>query len=73
MSLDSPASRRVTVLLVPAPKEWSEKQAYHLEQFLLRGGKVLLLLDPVGVRQVFGDERPPAEERASRTGSRTSA
>ena len=33
--------------LVVAPEDLDEKAVYHVEQFLLRGGRVLLMLDPV--------------------------
>jgi ABC-type uncharacterized transport system involved in gliding motility auxiliary subunit len=47
LSLEDAVPEDVTVLVVCAPREWSEKKVFHLEQFLLRGGKVLLLLDSV--------------------------
>ena len=59
VSLDSPIPADFMVLVVPAPKDLTEKQAYHLEQFVLRGGKALLLLDPLGIRQAWGQEGAP--------------
>lgn len=47
VDLEQPVAADLTVLVVLAPKEWNEKKAFHLEQFLLRGGKVLLLLNPM--------------------------
>jgi len=59
VSIESPVPPEVTVLVVPGPKGLSEKQAFNLEQFVLRGGKLLLLLDPVNARQVFMGDQPP--------------
>lgn len=60
LNLDDPVPGDVEVLVVLGPREWSEKRVYHLEQFLLRGGKVLLLLDPVDAAVGFGGQ-PPAK------------
>ncbi len=60
LNLDDPVPADVDVLVVLGPREWSEKRVYHLEQHLLRGGKVLLLLDPVDIEVVFG-QQPPAK------------
>jgi ABC-type uncharacterized transport system involved in gliding motility auxiliary subunit len=58
VSLDEPVAADVAVLLVIAPKDWPEKKAWHLEQFLLRGGKVLLLHDAADVRVAWGGQPP---------------
>ena len=58
LSLDDPVASDVSVLVVAAPKEMSEKKQYHLEQFLLRGGKVLLLLDAVNMESLLGNGQP---------------
>lgn len=58
VDLDARVPDDIAVLLVLAPKEWSEKKAFHLEQFLLRGGKVFLLLDAVNLRTAFGGQPP---------------
>jgi ABC-type uncharacterized transport system involved in gliding motility auxiliary subunit len=54
VSLDFPVEEDVKVLIVAGPRAMPEKQAYHLEQFLLRGGRVLLLLDPADIDNVLG-------------------
>jgi ABC-type uncharacterized transport system involved in gliding motility auxiliary subunit len=54
VDLEQPVAADLSVLVVLAPKEWNEKKAFHLEQFLLRGGKVLLLANPVDAEVVFG-------------------
>jgi ABC-type uncharacterized transport system involved in gliding motility auxiliary subunit len=59
ISLDDAVPTDVSVLIVAAPKEWPEKKVFHLEQFLLRGGKVILLLDPVNIEVFRGS--PPAK------------
>ena len=56
ISLDERVPDDVAILVVAAPKEWPEKKAFHLEQFLLRGGKVLLLLDPVSFETMRGGQ-----------------
>jgi len=58
VDLEQPVAADLSVLVVPAPKEWSEKKAFHLEQFLLRGGKVFLLANPVDAEVVFGRGEP---------------
>ena len=58
LQLDDPVPPEVKVLLVLAPSDLGEKQAYHLEQFLLRGGKVVLALDPVTIESAWGGGRP---------------
>ncbi len=47
MTLDDPVPEDVKILVVAAPESLEAKQVWHLEQFALRGGKVVLLLDPV--------------------------
>jgi ABC-type uncharacterized transport system involved in gliding motility auxiliary subunit len=56
ISLDDRVPDDVAVLIVAAPKEWPEKKVFHLEQFLLRGGKALLLLDPVSFQVMRGGQ-----------------
>ena len=58
VDLEAPVAADLSVLVVLAPKDWSEKKAFHLEQFLLRGGKVLLLANPVDAEVVFGRGEP---------------
>ncbi len=58
VDLELPVAADLSVLVVPAPKEWSEKKAFHLEQFLLRGGKVFLMPNPVDAEVVFGRGEP---------------
>jgi ABC-type uncharacterized transport system involved in gliding motility auxiliary subunit len=47
LSLDEPVPEDVQILLVAAPESLEAKQVWNLEQFALRGGKVVLFLDPV--------------------------
>ncbi|HVG93837.1 MAG TPA: Gldg family protein, partial [Planctomycetota bacterium] len=58
VSLDEPVATDIAVLLVIAPKDWPEKKVWHLEQFLLRGGKVLLLHDAADVRVAWSGQPP---------------
>jgi ABC-type uncharacterized transport system involved in gliding motility auxiliary subunit len=51
VDLDLAVPPEITVLLVLAPQELSEKKAFHLEQFVLRGGKAFVLVDRVGIEQ----------------------
>jgi ABC-2 type transport system permease protein len=56
LNLDDPVPPEVTTLLVLEPKDWSDKRVYNLDQFLMRGGKVFLLLDTVDVRVAWGGQ-----------------
>lgn len=47
VNLDEPVPPDVKVLVVAAPESFTDTQVFHLEQYLLGGGRVLLLLDPV--------------------------
>lgn len=47
LSLAEPVPPDVDVLLVVAPKDIEHEEVYHFEQFLLRGGRAMLLADPV--------------------------
>ena len=47
VNLAEPIPEDVKVLVVVAPEDLEPKAVFHLEQFLLRGGRVLLMLDPV--------------------------
>ncbi|MCC7137523.1 MAG: GldG family protein [Planctomycetes bacterium] len=58
VDLEDPVPADVSTLVVFAPKDWSEKKAYHLEQFVLRGGKALLLLNPVDLDVAFRGQQP---------------
>jgi ABC-type uncharacterized transport system involved in gliding motility auxiliary subunit len=51
VDLELPVPPEVTVLVVLAPQDLSEKKVFHLEQFVLRGGKALVLVDRVGIEQ----------------------
>jgi ABC-type uncharacterized transport system involved in gliding motility auxiliary subunit len=53
LSLDDPVPPEVETLLVAGPKEWPEKRVFHLEQFVLRGGKAIVLLDPVHLQSAM--------------------
>ena len=54
ISLERPVPEAVDVLLVLAPDSLGDKAVYHFEQFLLRGGRGILLLDPVHAEAVLG-------------------
>ena len=62
INLDEPVPPDVDVLIVLAPESWSEQRAYHLEQYVLRGGRVMLLLDPVHADVL---EAPPGQPTRS--------
>ncbi|MHC5010834.1 MAG: Gldg family protein [Planctomycetota bacterium] len=47
VTLDEPVAPDIGVLLVVAPEDLEEEAVFNLEQFVLRGGKLLLYLDPV--------------------------
>ncbi len=59
--LDKPIDPDIDVLLVVAPWNLTEAQVFNLEQFVLRGGRMMLLLDPVNAKNVYGNpqERTP--------------
>jgi hypothetical protein len=46
-TLDQPLADNVETVLWLAPAGATDVQAYHLEQFLLRGGRAIVCLDPV--------------------------
>ncbi len=54
IDLKRPVPQAVDVLLVLAPDNLSDQEVYHVEQFLLNGGRVILLLDPVHAQAVLG-------------------
>lgn len=60
-SLESAVPSDVSVLLVVAPWKLSEASAYYLEQYVLRGGRLILLMDPVNAENTIipGQEREP--------------
>lgn len=62
LSLDDPVPPDVDVLLVVGPVDSEEQQVYHFEQFLLRGGKAFVLLDPVHA-PLF--QAPPTQAESS--------
>lgn len=62
-TLDQPLADNITVLLLLAPRGLQEKQVFHLEQYLLRGGKAVLCLDPFGLDTLI--ERPYGEGEPS--------
>ncbi len=47
VKLDEPVAPDVRVLLVVAPEKLTDEQVYHLDQYLVGGGRVILLLDPI--------------------------
>lgn len=58
-TLDKPLPDNVTTMLLVAPTNLKDEQVYHLEQFLLRGGKALVLLDKHRIDTVL--DRPYGE------------
>lgn len=58
-SLDQPLADNVETLLLLAPRGINDTQAYHFEQFLLRGGRAIVCLDPVDfvsyLQQPYGE------------------
>jgi ABC-type uncharacterized transport system involved in gliding motility auxiliary subunit len=51
-SLDQPLPDNVEVALVLAPSGLTDKQVFHLEQLLLRGGRAILCLDPLNLESM---------------------
>jgi ABC-type uncharacterized transport system involved in gliding motility auxiliary subunit len=49
LSLDEPIPPEVQVLIVVGPRDLEEAEVWNLEQFALRGGKTILLPDPVTI------------------------
>jgi len=47
LTLDEPVPPDVDVLILAGPRDLPEKAVYHFEQFLLRGGRAVVLVDPV--------------------------
>ncbi|MFM8386583.1 MAG: Gldg family protein [Planctomycetia bacterium] len=62
-SLTQPLAENIATLLLLAPARLTEVEAYHLEQFLLRGGRVLACLDPVNFIDYM--QSPSGEAQAS--------
>lgn len=62
-SLAQPLAENIETLLLLAPSRLSEVEAWHLEQFLLRGGRVLACLDPVNFIDYM--QAPTGEAQAS--------
>ncbi len=65
LTLDQPIEPDVEVLILTRPRALTETQVYHFEQFLLRGGRGILLLDPVDIDNVFGAASQRAEPHLS--------
>jgi ABC-type uncharacterized transport system involved in gliding motility auxiliary subunit len=60
----------VKVLIVIHPKNLSEKTQYAIDQFVLRGGKLLAFLDPLSIVDVRNQPgQNPLQAAASATGS----
>lgn len=54
LTLDEPVPEDVQVLILAAPADLPPLSAYHFEQFLLRGGRGIVLLDPVDIAVAQG-------------------
>jgi ABC-type uncharacterized transport system involved in gliding motility auxiliary subunit len=65
VSLEVPVPEDISVLVVASPRAYAPEQVYHFEQFLLRGGRAVLLLDPVDIDNVFGAGANRAEPHLS--------
>lgn len=65
-TLDKPLADNITGLMLTAPTALKEEQVYHLEQFLLRGGKAMVLVDKHRIDTLFersyGDPEPTGLE-----------
>jgi ABC-type uncharacterized transport system involved in gliding motility auxiliary subunit len=66
VSLDQPVAEDIDVLIVADPRDFTDKQVFRFEQFLLRGGRAILLLDPLDLNAVLG--RGVQVVRANTTG-----
>jgi ABC-type uncharacterized transport system involved in gliding motility auxiliary subunit len=60
VTLAEPVAPDIRVLLVVAPSNLTADHLYHLEQFVLRGGKLLLYLDPVNAEVIESPGSRPA-------------
>ncbi len=54
ITLDQPVPEDIDVLIVADPRDFDEKKVFRFEQFLLRGGRAILLLDPLDIGAVLG-------------------
>ena len=54
LTLDTPVPEDVDVLILADPRDLTEEQVFRFEQFLLRGGRAILLLDPLDAASVVG-------------------
>lgn len=50
LSLEKSLPKSVNALVIVAPRNLSQVATYHLEQYLLGGGHILLLLDPIDAK-----------------------
>lgn len=65
LDLASPVPEDVDVLIVARPRNLTAEQVYRFEQFLLRGGRGILLEDPADIENVFGRAAQQAEPHTS--------
>ena len=65
LDLDSPVPEDVDVLIVARPRNLTPEQVYRFEQFLLRGGRGILLEDPADLENVLGRAAQQAEPHVS--------
>ncbi len=54
ITLDKDIPEDVDVMILADPRDLSEEQVYRFEQFLLRGGRAVVLCDPLDARGVAG-------------------
>ena len=65
IGLDKPVPKALQALVVVAPRDLSTNAVYHLEQYLLGGGRVVVLLNPLPGPSLFG-EKPARVESGLR-------
>ncbi len=65
LDLDSDVPEDVDVLIIARPRNMTAEQVYRFEQFLLRGGRGIVLEDPVDLDNVLGRAAQQAEPHAS--------
>ncbi|MGE0192965.1 MAG: Gldg family protein [Planctomycetota bacterium] len=56
LTLDEPLPEDIEVAVLAAPSDLAPRAVYHFEQFLLRGGRGIVLLDPVDLQVAQGQE-----------------
>ncbi len=51
LDTERPIPQDISTLLLPAPKELTEKQLYYIDQFIMKGGEVIFLVDTMRLKK----------------------